>query len=63
MKNAKLTVTRSNDALPHRPQLSPQSMLELRPARQPFRGTETSDQGMPVGTDTRTPGWFQGKGE
>ena len=46
-----------NDQLPQRRRYSSGQMLVLRPASQPFQGTETTDAGMPQGTDTRTPGW------
>lgn len=52
-----LLVTKDTSMLPKYPQHPSSQMLEPRPARQPFRGTETTDDGMPEGTDTRTPGW------
>ena len=55
----RLHVSRScNEVLPQFPRPLGAVMQELRPASQPFQGTETQDAGMPQGTDSRTPGWF-----
>lgn len=59
----KLIVTSDTTLLPHRPQLQAREMLVPHLANQPFRGTQTTDEGMPQGVDTRTVGFHSDRKE
>lgn len=51
-----VTVTKSSEALPQYKRFSAAEMSVLKPASQPFQGTQTTDAGPPQGVDRRAPG-------